>query len=162
LFEIMNRFTLSSGLQYQGQDVKTSKQYDTYEDYKDDPNNLDPAEIPKMQQLVESAPIEKHFSDRQSLIYAMFQLKFPGYGLSSFGEKKQSDGSTLDLESVEIPQSDKQRFFLFRGDANGYTLIDDFVSSDAGISNVTVAGNQIVYSDRKGAPILRRVLQSTN
>ena len=49
----------------------------------------------------------------------MFALKAPGYGMTSFGEKPQPDGSILAGFSVEVPRADKARVLVFRG-RDGY------------------------------------------
>ena len=48
-------------------------------------------------------------------------------GLSSLGEKAQTDESVLTMMSVEIPQRDKDRNFVARKSNNHLTLVDDFV-----------------------------------
>ncbi|QOV91266.1 hypothetical protein [Humisphaera borealis] len=144
-------------IEYQGQAVKLSKPYGDYDDYKNDPNNLAPGEAGKVQQLVQSAPIAKQFSSRELMIHAVFALKFPGYGLGSYGEKPQPDNSVLALFGVEIPKSGNSRYLLFRGTGGLYTLIDDFVYADsAAIGGVSENGDKFVYSTMQGAKVLER------
>jgi hypothetical protein len=154
---LWNRLSPTDSVEYQGQPVKLSKSYFDYDDYKNDPDNLAPGEADKVQQLVESAPVPKHFADRKQLARAMFDLKFPGYGLGAYGEKPQPDGSVLALFGVEIPKSGTMRFLLFRGRDGRYTLIDDFVHADtAGIMSVTASGDNFVYSTLQGRKVLER------
>jgi hypothetical protein len=141
----------SNTIEYQGQQVKLSKPYDDYDDYKNDPNNLARDEVANVRRLVQSAPIASRFINRQQMIHAVFELKFPGYGLTSCGEKAQLDGSVLALFGVEIPKADQTRYLLFRGNNGTYTLIDDFVYSDATpIGDVAPSGEQFVYLTRQG------------
>jgi hypothetical protein len=143
-------------IDYQGQQVKLSNSYSSYEDYKDDPNNIAPGEIERVQQLVESAPVHRQYPDRAQLIKAMFDLKFPGYGLST-GGGPQPDGSMLELYGVEIPKSGQTRYLLFRGDGVSYTLIDDFVQPDSPmIGGVSISGSKLVYSTMQGAKVVER------
>jgi hypothetical protein len=89
---------------------------------------------------------------REQLSHAVFSLKFPGYGLSQFGEKQQADGSTLSMFSVEVPQRDKDRYFVARQTGSRFTLVDDFVASLASnrISQVKLEGMNLLYYDDKG------------
>jgi hypothetical protein len=154
-----NNISSSDSIDYQGQKVKLSKPYSDYDDYKDDPNNLAPGEARRVQQLVQAAPIAKQFSDRKEMVRAVFNLKFPGYGLGSYGEKPQPDGSVLALFGVEIPKSGNTRFLLFRGSAGAYTLIDDFVYADTmPIGSVAASGDKLVYSTGQGAKVVERSL----
>jgi hypothetical protein len=142
---------------FQGQQVKLSKPYDDYDDYKNDPNNIAASEVPKVQNLVQTAPIAKRFTDRLQMVTAIQEVCFPGYGTTSCGEKPQPDGSVLALFSVEIPKAGKDRFFLFRGAGGVYTLIDDFVySEDGSIMNVAMSGKKLVYSKMNGTTVVER------
>jgi hypothetical protein len=152
-----NDMSSSDSIDYQGQPIKLSKSYGDYDDYKNDPNNLAPGEAAKVQQLVQSAPIAKKFSDRVQMIRAVMDLRFPGYGMGSYGEKPQSDGSVLALYGVEIPQSGNTRYLLFRGNGGTYTLIDDFAYAEAGqIFGVRANGDTLVYTTMQGAKVVER------
>jgi hypothetical protein len=152
-----NKMSSDDSIEYQGQPVKLSKAYSDYDDYKNDPNNLAPDEVAKVQQLVQAAPIAKQFADRKQMTQAVFDLKFPGYGLGSYGEKPRPDGSVLALFGVEIPKSGNTRYLLFLGSGGSYTLIDDFVYSDsAAIEGVSANGDKLVYSTTQGAKVVER------
>jgi hypothetical protein len=147
----------SDSVEYQGKSVKLSKPYSDYDDYKNDPNNLGAGEAPKVQQLVKSAPIAKHFADRKALVAAVFELKFPGYGVGSYAATPQPDGSLLELWGVEIPQASSTRFLLFRGRNGTYDLVDDFVQPDGPmIGSVTMTGEEFVYVTQQGAKVVER------
>lgn len=154
---LRNNMSSSDSVPYQGQQIKLTKSYSDFDDYKNDPNNLDPGEVSKVQGLVKSSPIAKQFPNREQMVLAVFALKFPGYGLSTFGEKPQSDGSVLTLFSVEIPKSGKSRHLAFRGNDGKYSLIDDFLYSDsAEIGGVSIVGEKLVYSTMQGAQVTER------
>jgi hypothetical protein len=129
-----------------------SKRYASYEDYKDDPNNLDTNEIPRIEKTMLEANIGKDFANREQFSRAVFGLKFPGYGLSSLGEKAQSDGSVLSMMSVEIPQRDKDRYFIARKLQNHLILVDDFVATSGTntISEVKLDGTKLGYFTGQG------------
>ena len=151
----MNRFNT---IEYHGQTVKLSRSYLEYDDYKNDPNNLAAEEVPRVQQLVKSAPIAKRLSSREEMIAPQaLDLVFPGYGLSSSGTGPQQDGSALELLSIEIPQAESSRILLFRGQNGTYDLVDDFVQPDEPmIANVRVVDDHFVYSTPEGVKVVER------
>jgi hypothetical protein len=153
--------TTMSTIVYQGQSIKLSKSYDHYDDYKNDPNNIAPGEVEKVQQLVLSAPIATHFDTRKQMTDALFEIAFPGYGMGFFSDAQQPDGSILALVSIEVPKSGNSRYLLFRGRSGAYTLIDDFVYADAAaIGKVSADGNRLVYLSREGAAVVKRAVAS--
>jgi len=153
-------------IEYQGQQIKLTKVYGDYDEYKEDPNNIAASEIPKVQKLVATTPIAKKFNDMMSMLQAMQAIEFPGYGSTQFGEKPQPDGSVLSLHSIEIPRANKDRFFLFRGRGGVYTLIDDFVyGNPSGNSSgnpfgkgeifaVTDTNGKLIYTASDGTKII--------
>jgi len=137
-----------STIEYQGQQFKMRKAYASYEDYKDDPDNLDTNELDRIEQVMVSATIPTSFKTRKEFIHAVFELQFPGYGLG--GEAAQTDdGSTLDVESVEIPQRDKDRYVVAREFAGRLTEVDDFISGSStnAISHVKLEKQKLHYYD---------------
>jgi len=145
-------------IKYRGQTIKLKRPYSDYEEYEDDDDNIDPSDIPKVQQLVETAPIARQFSDAKKMTLAVAFLKFPGWGWSMLGTRRQSDGSTLNLYGIVVPYANKHRYLLFRGVGSTFTLIDDFVHTDSErIENVTVAGDKIQYFVENSPAVLERV-----
>lgn len=148
---------IPSEMDYQGQKIKLSKYYLSYEDYKDDPENIDPSENGRVERLVSGAPIGSRFEDRKELVHAIWGIKFPGYGLGALGEHAEQDGSVLALYEVEIPRAAKNRYFTFEGRNHTYVLIDDFVASERPqISQVRKEHENLIYSSRDGQAILTR------
>src|SRR5262249_10853436 len=102
-------------IQYRGEQFKMRKAYWTYEDYKDDPDNLDTNELARIEKVMTEATFPSSFSTSREFFHALLKLKFPGYGLGGLGSLPQTDdGSTLEAESVEIPQRDKDRYLVAR------------------------------------------------
>jgi len=135
---------------YHGQQFKMRKAYATYEDYKDDPNNLDTNELDQIEQAMVSAKIPASFKTPKEFMRAVFDLRFPGYGLGGIGEAAQTDeGTTLDIESVEIPQRDKDRYIVAREFAGQLTVVDDFISGSStnAIRHVKLEKQKLYYYD---------------
>lgn len=142
-------------IEYQGQQFKMSQSYATYEDYKDDPNNLDTNELGRIEQTMESVKIPASFKDPEdSIHFIIFDLGFPGYGVGGIGANTQTDdGSTLDAESVEIPQANKDRVIVVRESGSNMKVLDDFIYDNSGtneISRVQLEHQQLQYFDQTG------------
>lgn len=142
----------SATIEYQGERFKMAKHYWSYEDYKDDPNNLDTNELLRIESVVRAASIGTNFDTREQFIHAMFDLKFPGYGLEQFGEKSQPDGSGLSMFSVEIPQRGKDRYLVARIIGGRYIIADDFVASSVSnaVAQVKLENMSLRYFDTNG------------
>lgn len=149
-------------IEYQGQQFKMRKTYTSYEDYKDDPDNLDTNELDRIEQTMVSARIPASFGTRKEFIHALFDLKFPGYGMGGIGEAPQTDdGSTLEVESVEIPQRDKDRYIVAREFAGQLTVVDDFISGSStnAIGHVKLEKQKLHYYDRNNNLVREKQLR---
>jgi len=147
-------------IDYQGQQIKLAKFYLSYEDYKDDPNNIDPSEYARVETLAKNAPIGRHFKDLLAAVTAVDEIKFPGYGSGGFGERRPDGDATLAGFSVEIPRSEYGRIFVFRCAADGCTLLDDFVSPGADqLADFKREGSNLVYISRNGERKLVRPIR---
>src|SRR5437867_2225591 len=101
-------------IDYRGQTIQLSKSYADFDEYKNDPNNIAASETERVKQLVETAPIAASYPNRESLVKAVMEIQFPGYGLSSFGESPQADGSALSGFAIEIPRAERERIVVFQ------------------------------------------------
>lgn len=163
LFCAFVRRHLPSDVEYRGEKIKLTKYYFSFEDYKDDPDNIDPSENARVERLVTQAPIARHFADRKEMVGALFELKFPGYGLGFAGKSAQTGSETLELSSVEIPRADKNRYLLFVERNGSYTLIDDFVApSVPEIMQVREENRVLIYGTRSGQTVLTRPVPAKN
>jgi hypothetical protein len=137
---------IPSYIDYRGEKIKLTRYYFDYDEYKNDPDNIDPSETARVQRLVVEAHVGRSYDTREEMIHATFEVKFPGYGAGGLGDDRKGEGSLSGL-SVEIPRSDKSRYLLFQCKAGKYELIDDFVDGDApGFAHVKQEGNKLIYS----------------
>jgi hypothetical protein len=151
----------SNTIDYQGQSFKMSKWYWSYEDYKDDVNNLDPKELPRIEQAMTEARFPAAFATEREYIHAVFKLRFPGYGLGGIGTTPETDdGSRLYVESVEIPQRDKDRYLVVREAGGSLKTLDDFIASTASnsIAQVKLQRTNILYFNRQGTVVREKDL----
>ena len=142
----------SNEIDYRGEKIKLTKAYASYDDYKNDPENIDPSETERVQRLVLDAPIAKTFGSRLEASKAIGQIAFPGYGSGGFVEQSQPDGTVLMGFSVEVPRASKERYFVFQGKDGVYTLVDDFVYPDSPglLRSVVRRGNDLVFTSIDG------------
>lgn len=148
----------SNEIDYRGEKIKLTKAYADFDDYKNDPENIDPSETERVQRLVLGAPIAKTFGSRLDASKAIGQIAFPGYGSGGFVEQSQEDGSVLMGFSVEVPRASKERYFVFQGKNGAYTLVDDFVHPDTAglLRSVSRRGNDLVFTSIDGKEALVR------
>lgn len=147
------RRILPSSIEYRGQKIKLTKFYLDYDEYKNDPDNVDSSETERVQRLVSEAPIAHFFASRKDAASAVFEVKFSGYASGGFGGPIQEGDGALNGFLVEIPRTDKCRYFVFRNDHGTYRLVDDFIVADTwGIQTVREQNGQLVYSTASGEP----------
>ena len=139
-------------IEYRGERIKLSKRYDSFDAYKNDPDNIDPSENARVQKLVMEAPVAASYASRIELAQGVGHAVFPGYGWSNI-PGQMSDGTELLCEVIEIPRADKDRYLLFRQRAGHFEKIDDFVEeSHALISTVREENGWLLflaYGDNK-------------
>ena len=146
-------------IRYRGERIKLTRSYSDFDDYKNDPQNIDPTETERVQRLVMQAPIEREFGSPLDVSKAVVDIAFPGYGSSGFGQQPQADGSILMGFSVEIPRARKERHLVFRGVNGKFRLIDDFVAPDTpSIERVSAENGTLVYSTASGERVMTRPL----
>jgi hypothetical protein len=110
----------SDEIEYRGERIKLSRSYDDYDEYKNDPDNIDPSERSHVQHLVETAPIASSYPDQMSLYQSLEKLVFPGYGSGNLARTQQSDGTELLAYGIEIPGTEQDRYFVFRSSGAGF------------------------------------------
>jgi hypothetical protein len=141
---------IPSHIEYRGQQIKLSRFYLDYDEYKNDPDNIDPSETLRVQRLVMEAPIGASLATKKEIVHAAFAIKFPGYGVGGLSDGRNGENS-LDGFSIEIPRTDKDRYVTFRLESGKYVLIDDFVGPGMPLlTRVRQENNTLVYSSDLG------------
>jgi hypothetical protein len=136
-----------SQMSYRGHPIKLSRTYRDFDEYKNDENNIDPAEIGLVQKLVMDAPVARVYHSREQYIRDSMDWTFPGYGSTAFGAGPQDDGSTISMESEEIPKANRDRYLVFRWHGETGVLLDDFIYDDSKmlIAKVRIENGQLSY-----------------
>jgi hypothetical protein len=139
---------------YRGEQIRLAKKYMDYDDYKNDPFNLAPSEIPRVEMMMTEARIGPDFVNWKDFVDQTFKIKFPGYGISS-GPKVAATGREIIVEEIEIPQVEKDRYFVVeRVAGGGFRLIDDFVTPHKRWSiyrpiwSIRLVDERLIYADR--------------
>ncbi len=141
---------------YRGEEIKLSKTYANFDEYKNDPNNIHASETARVQRLVMEAPIAHLFENRLDVFRATQEIVFPGYGAGS-GGGPQPDGSELFAVVIEIPRAEKDRLIVFGGRNGRYELLDDFVREEISYPfGIREENGSYIFYDRDGKELFRR------
>ena len=145
------RRIVPSTIEYQGEDVRLTKLYLDYDSYKNDPHNIHPDELGRVEKLVSTGSVPDRYSSWEDAASAVLDLSFPGYGSGSLG----SEWEVLRCFTIEIPHADSERVFLFRHEGNDtWTLVADFIApSSIVVSHVQERDGRFVFSNSKGEQI---------
>ncbi len=144
-WKALNRYGQNT-IDYRGETIRLTRYYLDYDDYKNDPNNIDPSETARVQRLMIEAPIARRFKTLLEASQAVGEISFPGYGSGGILGDTGMDDPVVGF-SIEIPRSAEGRYFIFRKTSDGYELIDDFRDSTMpGIMRVRQVGQSLVYS----------------
>ena len=116
-------------VEYQGHKLLTSKHYENFDEYKDDPNNLPFESLRAADSLVRKAPFGPKFSSSDALVKDLFSIQFPGYGAFFANQVGNGHDPTLEIAYLEIPGGRFNRYFVLRkGQNDAYEVIEDFVA----------------------------------
>ena len=149
---------MSGSIEYQGERFPLDGSYGGYDEFKEDPDNFNPAQAKRIQELLENAPTPDTCRTEKELARIMFDLKVPGYGLSGGGSS--TSRGDVRVFSIEIPNAGKERMivYLHSTEKNAYVRIDDFIAhEDFGIPipDIKIAGNTIQYIRRFDGNVIR-------
>lgn len=142
-----------STIEYQGQRFQLSKRYASYDAYKEDPENLASDELLRIEKLMLELKLPDSFATQTEFHLAVLKLKFPGYGMGGFEDSGHTDdGSVIFNSAIEIPQTDKERFFIARSAGKELRLVDDFVyaSPSNAITKAELKQKRLRYFNNAG------------
>lgn len=145
-------------LQYQGQRFDLAKSYADFRDYKDDPENLTPAQIRRAELLMRSVKFGPRFKSLDEVDAALARLEFPGYGRFYANQLGAHIDPKLELVYVEVPARGLNRYMALERQADESLLVvDDFVAAaeEPGIARVTRgAGGRLEYRQPNGKVVV--------
>ena len=147
-------------IEYRGTTFKLTKTYFSFEDYKDDPNNIDLSEVPRIEHVMTEVKIGPEFNNWKDFVHQAFTVIFPGYGFGP-GPAVKSTSRRFGVSTVEIPRASKDRWLVLEQvDGERLRLVDDFVLAapeemDSGTVTVEFIGGELVYSNARGVVVRR-------
>jgi hypothetical protein len=149
-------------IEYQGQRFRLAKPYATYDEYQDDPDNLDTNELLRIEKLMLEIELPDSFASETAFHLAVLKLKFPGYGMGGFdGSVSADDESRFINSAIEIPHTDKERFFVAKSAGEAWLLVDDFIYESATnvISKAEFKGRHLHYFNNAGVEVRVKQLE---
>ncbi|HEU0224085.1 MAG TPA: hypothetical protein VFR29_01500 [Steroidobacteraceae bacterium] len=156
--------TLSSddefnAIEYLGTTIPLNRMYADFDAYKDDPDNLPEDQIPRIAELVRSAPVPRAFASRKKAFSYLSNLMFPGYGFSAHQLDK-----TLALFSIEVPQMEQDRWVTLVPEKGQWIVVDDFTwpVADGYIDSAEYRNGHVEYFDHKGTLIREKLPHGPN
>jgi hypothetical protein len=156
----------SHEIKYQGSTFRLTKSYASFEDYKDDPNNIDPREVPRIERLMTEVKIGPEFASWQDFAQQAFALTFPGYGYGP-GPSVKSASRQFVVSMIEIPKVSKDRWLVLeQTDAGRMRVVDDFVRptparEDSAIMAIQFVDDELHYTNADGRVLRRTVIHSS-
>jgi hypothetical protein len=140
---------------YRGEEIRLSRTYADFDEYKDDENNLPAAEIERVATLVRTAPVAASYPSQEAAFHSLFGLMFPGYGFSAM-----NPGEPVALFALEVPKMSEQRYLVFVQQDDRWTRVDDFLWPDSkGLLNaVNLTDGHLRYMDHKGEVLREKAL----
>ncbi len=142
-------------VEYRGERIRLSRSYADFDEYKNDPDNIHPSELRRVQTLVRSAPAGLAFGCWEEVSHSALAIQFPGYGAGSL----RSDWQSLRAFTFEVPKAEEQRVIVFQPEAGGWRRIDDFVMR-AAPAEVVVAGSELQFKGFAGQHLTSRPLRT--
>lgn len=147
-----------SSVEYMGQQIQLAKPYQDFRAYKNDRQNLNKQDIPKIERLIREARFGPEFSGTDVLGAALDLLRFPGYGSFYANQLGAHLDSKLELVYVEIPGLGLNRYIAVESQVGGrLRVVDDFVAPDSPeIIRVHRKNGALVYEAKQGVAVVPR------
>jgi hypothetical protein len=151
-FALVSCDGVGGSIEYRGEHIKLRRWYISYDDYKNDPENLHASEVSRVQELVRTAPVRKGCGSWGEMAQSALEVTFPGYGSGSL----KSEWARLRAFSIEVPQAEQERVFVFRLQSDKWCLVDDFMLDGPMPRQVVESEGALVLSDSRGRELAKR------
>lgn len=141
---------------YLGVRIQLARAYADFEDYKDDPKNLSPESIRRVEAIMRSAPFAHTFTNTEALSRELERIQFPGYGSFYANQLGAKLDPSLELVYLEIPGGTLNRYFAVERISNGtLRVISDFVApASPEITRVHRRNGVLSFESSQGKPII--------
>lgn len=147
-----------ASVDYLGARIQLTRAYADFEEYKDDPKNLSPQSIRRVEAMMRSAPFAKAFPNTEALSRELERIQFPGYGSFYANQLGAKLDPSLELVYVEIPGGKLNRYFAVERKSNGtLQVISDFVApASPEITRVHRRNGVLFFESSQGKAIVMK------
>jgi hypothetical protein len=133
-------------MEYEGQRFQTSRDYNEWDQFVDDPNNYPESETPRMAAAVRAVQFLPSAGRRDVVMKQMFEKQFPGFGCGQLGLLNRNQLDSCAAFSVEIPRTELMRYLGYAKIDGQFVLVSDFEAPrSALVSMVSVDEGDLVF-----------------
>jgi hypothetical protein len=136
-------------VEYRGQQIRLRRVYLSYDDYKNDPENIHPEDVKRVQDLVRSAPPGPEVGSWEEVSRGAHEITFPGYGSGSLS----GDWEKLRAYSFEVPQANEERVLIFRAEGGAWRRVADLRVSGNPMYVKEPTPGTFALTDYSGRPV---------
>lgn len=124
--------SISNGpfMEYEGERFRTSKEYNDWDEFKEDPNNYLPSETDRMQEAVRKVEFLQSASNLETLVKHSLEKQFPGFGCGQLGQLDRNQPNACYAFFIAIPRSELHRYAGYAKINGRFELVADFVAAE--------------------------------
>lgn len=138
-------------MEYRGERIHLSYPRFDQDAFENAERKLSAQQAARVEQLLLAAKLEPGYETLSATLAAVHELVVPGYGSRGFA-RVAPNGERYILSCVEIPETGRDRCFLFAQSPAGLRLRDDVVV-DSRVSGFDPLLASVVYFDQSGRPL---------
>lgn len=142
-------FPIFRSINYFGHKIRLRRMYFSEISYALDSENIPVAEAYRLEKIMEQVPFGPDFVSKEELFESFVDIRFPGYGSFYANQRHSHPEQKLELMSVVIPRTGKDRYFVVEEQFNGgFKVVADFITEESGAVRVKVRGNSLDFLSR--------------
>jgi hypothetical protein len=106
-----------------------------------DSENIPMAEVARLEDVMRSVPFGPVFNSKKELHISFAEIRFPGYGSFYANQLHGHPEKKLELMSIVIPRTGKDRYFVVEAQPDGrFSVVADFTAEALGAVSVREQG----------------------
>lgn len=144
-------------MEYRGERILVSYPRLDQDAFENSEWKLSKRQAARVERLLLDARLEQSYQNLSEAVTAVHELVVPGYGSRGIA-RIAPNGEKLFMNCVEVPETGRDRCFLFVQSAGGLRLADDVVV-DSLVADLDAQSVPPVYRDQAGKllPLYRRI-----
>lgn len=144
-------FAIFKSINYFGHKIKLRKLYFGEVSYALDSENIPMAEAYRLEKIMEQLPFGPNFVSKEELRESFVNIRFPGYGAFYANQLHGHPEQNLELMSVVIPRTGKDRYLVVEKQPDGgFTVVADFTAEASGVVRVRARDSSLDFLSRSG------------